>query len=242
MDGKARLALSPTQNEIAALQLSSNDKAAAELIGIPGSRVLDIGCGDGKFTRRLSVHTGAAIGIDVKANKIEQARSAAREEGVPATFVVASGEAIPAGDETFDVVVFSNSLHHMPSPAKALADAVRVLKSGGVLYVMEPVAAGNYQEATCLVNDETQVRREAYEAMAALDSVREEQEIMYRGLRTFANFEDWYEDQIDRDARRKAKFDEQPDLVRKQFLGNARQENGKLAFDQVFRINLLRKL
>jgi ubiquinone/menaquinone biosynthesis C-methylase UbiE len=241
MDQRARHALAPTHAEIAALPLSSNARIAAELISREGSRALDIGCGEGKFTRSLAKHFGTVKGIDVKANKIAQAQAAADKEGVAVVFETASGESIPEKDGSFDIVIFSNSLHHMPNPARALADAMRVLKSGGVLYVMEPVASGNYHDATCLVNDETQVRLQAYEAMRGISNAREEHEILYRARRVFDSFEEWRDDQIDRDVKRKVKFDEQPDLVRDRFVSSAHQEDGKLVFDQVFRVNLLRK-
>ena len=81
----------------------------------------------------------------------------------------------------------------------------------------------------------------AYGEMRALAGVDEIEEIMYRGRRIFADFEEWKADQIDRDAKRKAKFDAQPELVRERFLSNADKAEGKLGFDQVYRVNLLRK-
>ena len=242
MDDKARRAMAPTRSEIAALPLSSNTRIAAQLLASDGPRALDIGCGEGKFTRGLAQIFGNVKGIDVKANKIAEAQAAADAEGVKVTFQTASGEAIPEDDGSFDTVIFSNSLHHMPSPSKALVEALRVLKQGGALYVMEPVPSGNYHDATCLVNDETEVRTQAYGDMRALAGVREVEEIMYRGRRVFVDFDEWKEDQIDRDVKRKAKFDAQPELVRERFLSNADKTDGKLGFDQVYRVNLLRKL
>ena len=242
MDDKTRRAMAPSRSEIAALPLSSNTRIAAQLLASDGPRALDIGCGEGKFTRGLAQIYTNVKGIDVKANKIAEAQAAADAEGVKVTFQTASGEAIPDADGSFDTVIFSNSLHHMPSPSKALVEALRVLKQGGALYVMEPVPSGNYHDATCLVNDETEVRTQAYGDMQALAGVREVEEIMYRGRRVFADFDEWKEDQIDRDVKRKAKFDAQPELVRERFLSNADRTDGKLGFDQVYRVNLLRKL
>lgn len=241
MDDKTRRALAPMREEIAALPLSSNTKIAGDLLSREGSSALDIGCGEGKFTRSLARLFTRVKGIDVKDRKVAQAQAAADAEGVTVLFETASGEAIPEGDASFDVVIFSNSLHHMHNPDRALCDAMRVLKRGGVLYIMEPVASGNYHDATCLVNDETQVRRAAYTALGRLNGAQEEHEILYRALRVFDDFEEWRDDQIDRDARRKAMFDLQPEIVRARFMSNAHQESGKLVFDQVFRVNLLRK-
>ena len=147
------------------------------------------------------------------------------------------------GDGYFDVVIFSNSLHHMPDAAKAIGEAMRVLAPGGVLYVMEPVAAGHYHEATKFVNDETIVRTDAWKALSAslgagLSRVREN---LYRSRRVFASFDEWKDDQIDRDARRAAKFEVDPEGVKRTFETLGDKEDGKLGFDQVFRVDLLRK-
>ena len=236
-----RRAMAPTETEIAALPLSSNPKVAAELLARAGARVIDIGCGEGKFTRALTALFSEVHGVDVKADKIAEAQAAAKAEGVDVDFRVASGQALPFADAYFDTVVFSNSLHHMPDPKLALAEALRALKPGGRLYVMEPVPAGNYQEATKLVNDETAVRGEAYNALHDLAGAKPEREIMYRARRGFADFEEWKADQIDRDAKRKARFDARPDEVRSRFESRAHREDGRLVFDQVFRVDLFRK-
>ena len=243
MEDRIRRALAPTADEIRAAPLDNNLKVARSLLGEGRDGVLDIGCGEGKFTRGLAGFCKHVGGVDVKERAIRAANEAARAQGVAVDFRVASGEALPFADASHDVVAFSNSLHHMPRPAVALREALRVLKPGGALYVMEPVPAGNYQEATRLVNDETIVRTDALRALfdlvgANLSSVTE---IMYRSRRDFADFNEWKEDQIDRDEKRRAAFDAQPDKVRDTFVNNARHEGGRLVFDQVFRVNLLRK-
>lgn len=242
-DEATRRAMAPTDAEIAALRLSTNGKVAAELLGGARGKALDIGCGDGKFTRALAALSSETAGIDVKAKKIEEARAAAREAGATIDFRVASGEDLPWPDASFDVVAFSNSLHHMPTPAAALKEAARALRKGGLLYVMEPVPSGNYHEATKLVNDETEVRTQAWRDLLAIGEkgLAPVSEIMYRARREFSSFEEWREDQIDRDAERKKRFDAQPDVVRARFEGAADRTGGKLGFDQVFRVNLLRK-
>lgn len=243
MDDAMRRALKPTDADIRALPIGANTKFARELLGDGRKRALDIGCGEGKFTRGLTAFIDEVAGVDVKERSIEKARAAAQAEGVTVDFRVASGDALPWPDAHFDVVAFSNSLHHMPDPAKAIAEAGRVLAPGGVLYVMEPVAAGHYHEATKFVNDETVVRTQALEALhAALGHGFERaSEILYRSRRAFASFEEWKDDQIDRDARRAAKFDADPEGVRRTFVTLADKEDGRLAFDQVFRVDVLKK-
>lgn len=238
-----RRALLPTDSEIRALPLGANTKFARELLGDGRKSVLDIGCGEGKFTRGISAFIPEVAGVDIKEKSILKAKAAAEAEGAKVEFRTGSADALPWGEGHFDVVIFSNSLHHMPDPAKAIAEALRVLGPGGLLYVMEPVAAGHYHEATKFVNDETVVRTQAWTAMNAtigrdLTRVRE---ILYRSRRLFSSFDEWKEDQIDRDPRRAAKFDADPEGVKRTFETLADKEDGKLAFDQVFRVDLLQK-
>ena len=239
---RSRLALQPSDGEIRKQKVKSNAQAAADLLD-GGASVLDVGCGDGKFTRSLTGLFEKVTGIDVKEKSIARARAANTAEGKSVDFQVADGQSMPFADASHDTVVISNSLHHIPDPRKGLAEAARVLKPGGILYIMEPVASGHYHEATKVVNDETDVRREAYAAILELTGAgfSDAGESMYRQRRLFDNFEEWRDDQIDRDEKRRAKFDADPEGVRQRFEARAERENGKLAFDQVFRVNMLRK-
>jgi SAM-dependent methyltransferase len=243
LEASIRHAMAPTDAAIRAAPLSTNAAVARELLGRDGRRALDIGCGDGKFTRSLTALFPEVCGIDVRASRIEDARAAAEAAGVAVDFRVAGGEALPFADASFDAVAFSNSLHHMTDIAVALREAARVLGPNGLLYVMEPVPSGTYHEATRLVNDETAVRTAAYRALLRLaeGGFVAVSEVMYRARRDFADFAEWKADQIDRDARRGVLFEAQPEEVRQRFEGNAERVDGRLAFDQVFRVNLLRK-
>jgi ubiquinone/menaquinone biosynthesis C-methylase UbiE len=242
--GDVRRALAPTDEAIAGMPLRNNAELAGELLAGCGPRVLDVGCGDGTFTRQFAkLHHGRLAGIDIRERKIEEARVAAAAAGVAIEFHNASAEAMPFADDSFDVVMFSNSLHHMADIDLALHEAVRVLAPGGLIYIMEPVPAGSYFEATRSVNDETAVRTAAYHAIGSaiaggLLPLREER---YRSRRRISSFDEWREDQITRDDKRRAAFAAQPEIVRAQFEKHAQQEDGFFVFDQVRRVNLLRK-
>ena len=241
MDQRIADALHPSRAAIAAMPISTNVKIANEELKGLGPRVIDLGCGEGKFTRGLASLFADVTGLDVKERKIAEAAARARELGVDVTFLAGSADRIPFENRYFDAVIFSNSLHHMPDPADALMEALRVLRTGGLLSVMEPVPSGNYHDATCLVNDETDVRTEAFRALVGLAGAREEKQLLYRAPRTFSQFEDWRDEQIDRDPKRKAFFEKDPEKVRETFESNADKRDGTLVFDQVFRVNILRK-
>jgi len=238
-----RRALAPTAEEIRALRLGSNKEIASTLLGGRGTRALDIGCGDGKFTRVLASMFKTVEGIDVNARKIDEAQAAADASGLAITFRTASGEALPYPDGSFDVVAFSNSLHHIPDMDLGVREAWRVLVPNGLLYVMEPVPAGNYFEATKLVNDETEVRTVAYRAIgnALRDQFIPVTEIIYRALRDFADFAEWRDEQIERGESRRRVLETRGEEARRIFEQHADRRNGRLVFDQVFRVNLLRK-
>lgn len=101
----------------------------------PGQRVLELGCGTGLFTRELA-KTGASItAIDISPELLDMAR-----EGLGSSDVVlkiANAYALSDAAETYDWIVGSSVLHHLDVPA-ALAEAQRVLKTGGSLRFTEP--------------------------------------------------------------------------------------------------------
>ncbi|MDP4006088.1 bifunctional 2-polyprenyl-6-hydroxyphenol methylase/3-demethylubiquinol 3-O-methyltransferase UbiG [Methylobacterium sp. NEAU K] len=130
---------------------------------LPGKRILDIGCGPGTLAKRLAEDGAAVTGVDPGEAALAKARAA-----MPgARFEIASGEALPFPDASFDGAVLLNALHHVPDPAAALAEAARILVPGGVLVVVEPLAWGSFFDALQPIEDETAVRAAAQAAIAA---------------------------------------------------------------------------
>jgi SAM-dependent methyltransferase len=105
--------------------------------------VLDAGCGSGGFTRTLADMLGGArsiIGIDPDKDSVDEARRLTDDHRVRYR-VLAAGDA-PFGDDRFDLVAISNTLHHLDDPAAVLADLRRVTRPGGYLVVQELVCDG----------------------------------------------------------------------------------------------------
>ena len=70
--------------------------------------------------------------------------------GVPnVRFQEADARSLPFADESFDVVVFDSTLSHVPEPERALAEAFRVLRAGGLLAAFD----GDYATATVALDD-----------------------------------------------------------------------------------------
>lgn len=114
----------------------------------PGERILDVGCGTGVLTRmtlEAAGSSGSAVGIDPASKMIRVARGTAARLGSQAQFKVAAIEALPFPAASFDAVLSSLMLHHLPPHTKrqGLAEVYRVLKPGGRLVVADFDHPGN---------------------------------------------------------------------------------------------------
>ncbi len=104
-----------------------------ELLTRPGvDRILDLGCANGWNMSRFAQYGRSSIGLDM----VHQRVDLARHHG-PA--LVASGLDVPAADNSFDVVYVQHVLHHIGDVDRALAEARRVLKPGGHLFLIETI-------------------------------------------------------------------------------------------------------
>ncbi|MFF4507484.1 class I SAM-dependent methyltransferase [Streptomyces sp. NPDC001401] len=116
----------------------------AELSGAePGDRVLDVGCGTGYLTRRMAARIGpdgSVTGVDPSPPVLDYARSKRQRPGsAPCTYQQGIAESLDAPDASYDTVVTSLMLHHLPEELRptALREMHRVLRPGGRLLVAE---------------------------------------------------------------------------------------------------------
>jgi len=116
-----------------------------EEAGFKGTeRVLDMGSGPGHTSLACAPHAAEVIGIDVTPQMVEVATGFAAQRGVTnVSFRVADVLELPFPDASFDVVTSRVSAHHYADPAKAIAEAYRVLKPGGMLLVADSVSPEN---------------------------------------------------------------------------------------------------
>ncbi|WP_169986795.1 class I SAM-dependent methyltransferase [Microbispora sp. H10836] len=104
-----------------------------------GHRILDVGCGTGYLTRILApvvTPSGHVTGVDPSPPMVEYAR---RRAPGNCTYVVGEGQSLPFPDGSFDAVVSSLAVHHIPGDARprALREMFRVLRPGGRLVIAE---------------------------------------------------------------------------------------------------------
>jgi ubiquinone/menaquinone biosynthesis C-methylase UbiE len=101
----------------------------------PGSRrALDVGCGVGRFARKLAARVHAVDAIDRADDVVARAR-AVRPAAANIRFAVADFMTMAVDDGGYDFVAALASLHHLPLAA-ALERMQRLLRPGGVLGVI----------------------------------------------------------------------------------------------------------
>jgi ubiquinone/menaquinone biosynthesis C-methylase UbiE len=108
----------------------------------PGDVVLDVGCGTGTLAMEVARCVGRAgrvVGVDPGIEQITRARSKATRRNVPIEFQSGVIEQLPFPDQTFDAVLSTLMMHHLPHPLKCqgLAEIARVLKPGGRLVIAD---------------------------------------------------------------------------------------------------------
>jgi len=114
------------------------------LVPLEGARVVDLGCGNGEFARKL-LSQGRAASVDAfEVDAIQHAKNLQAPAVPGLRFRAGGAERIALADASCDLVVMMKSLHHVPGDLMddAFAEIRRVLAPGGHLYISEPVYDG----------------------------------------------------------------------------------------------------
>ena len=116
------------------------------LLGIQdGERILDVGCGYGRHSWEAYKRNGCLIyALDIEEESLIKTRHVLRlmdEQGESnGEWLVIRGDAInlPFKDASFDKIICSEVLEHLPNDQQGVREMVRVLKEGGTLAVSVP--------------------------------------------------------------------------------------------------------
>lgn len=98
-------------------------------------RILEVGCGDGTFTRNLADYSAHVVALDLSASQIERN---ARLYPLIDFRQHDLANPLPFRNETFDVIWCSEVLEHLFDPAFAVQEIYRVLAPGGKMLVTVP--------------------------------------------------------------------------------------------------------
>jgi SAM-dependent methyltransferase len=109
--------------------------------------VLDVGCGDGTTAQLVAPQSRSYTGVDVRPRVIEAARQRLQEPPCPVALYVGDMHALPFDGERFDQAFLLHVLTFSETPSKAIAEAARVLRPGGVL-ALATLAEHGHAETT----------------------------------------------------------------------------------------------
>ncbi|MGH7692734.1 MAG: class I SAM-dependent methyltransferase [Candidatus Dormibacteria bacterium] len=138
----------------------------------PNHRVLDVATGTGNVALAAAPQVAEVVGLDITSRMLEQAREqAALREVRNVTFVRGDAELLPFPAASFDRVLVRSAPHHFKQLVRALAEAYRVLRAGGVFAVSDcspPPVVRDWLEVVEVGRDPSHFRSRALEEWRAL--------------------------------------------------------------------------
>jgi 2-polyprenyl-3-methyl-5-hydroxy-6-metoxy-1,4-benzoquinol methylase len=115
--------------------------AALGDLAVPGSQVLDLGCGSGELARLLAASGYRVTGCDIAPAMVHRAAAADQERAVRWILLEPCWRALPCAAASFKVVVGASVFEYLLDPAAVLAECARVLRPGGFLVCTVPNVA-----------------------------------------------------------------------------------------------------
>ncbi len=137
-----------------------------------GAAWIDVACGPGVISRAIAPRVGSVSGVDLTPAMIEEAERRAREEGVDNVgFALGDATALDFADGFFDGSITRLSPHHIPAPARVVAEMARVVRPGGWVAVSD-LAADRDGEAAAWREEIERLRDPSHWACRTPESLR----------------------------------------------------------------------
>ncbi|MEK7585180.1 MAG: class I SAM-dependent methyltransferase [Patescibacteria group bacterium] len=166
-----------------------------EVVSLKGKRVLEIGCGNGARSSQISKRCASVVAIEPNRELIDEAKKVNPAENIE--YQIGSAEKLDFEDKSFDVAIFTLSLHHVPASmmSAAIDEAVRVTKEGGHIIFLEPATEGTFFEAELSFDacdgDEREEKQAAYDAIKRHGWVNKGLEIFDETVFKFESVDDF---------------------------------------------------
>jgi ubiquinone/menaquinone biosynthesis C-methylase UbiE len=118
-----------------------------KVIKLKGKDILEVGCGTGTRSVQIAQRVKALTAIEPDKKLVKEALAVNSSKNI--TYLVGNAVTLQFKPKSFDIVIFTLSLHHVPimKIETAIKEAVRVTKKGGYIVFLEPTHTGNFFES-----------------------------------------------------------------------------------------------
>lgn len=124
--------------------------------GKSGLKILSVGCGDGSHERMFAVYPEVEkiVGVDIAEARVNRAREVAQQLNLPIEYIAGDFFKMDFEKESFDMVLFSSSLHHFQDIDNFLRDYIKpLLKNKGLLVIYEYSGPNRLQWRSSQLNE-----------------------------------------------------------------------------------------
>ncbi|KHF25054.1 SAM-dependent methyltransferase [Solemya velum gill symbiont] len=158
--------------------------------------LLELGCGTAQTTRDLANRFPGSRWIATEVDQVQHEKNLASNGLANLIFQSGGMQQIDLPNASIDAVIMLKSLHHVSVDQmdSGFQELHRVLRQGGLVYISEPVYAGDFNQILRLFNDEKQVREQAFAAIQrAIESglFELDREVHFQSLSRYEGFADF---------------------------------------------------